>query len=167
VENRTKTIQRHRDIPKLITGAKPTQHLETPLHQHQTSQSPGWREDAVTTMGVLDTERSNVEEEANPPGSCANATPTDSIEGNLVVRTTGDQSPQHCQNFRAAALTSIFSATPSEPSTQPSGIAIPTYHRSHSKPQRHTTQPPATQTAQGKLLVDHGRHTNSRAAAST
>jgi hypothetical protein len=30
------------------------------------------------------------------------------------------------------------------------------------EPQRHTTQPPAAQAAQGKLLVDHGRRTNIR-----
>jgi hypothetical protein len=48
-------------------------------------------------MGGADTGRSNADEEANPPRSCAKGTPTTSIKGNLVVRTTQGRCPQHCQ----------------------------------------------------------------------
>jgi hypothetical protein len=82
-------------------------------------------------MGGAGTGRSNEDEKANPPRRCAKATPTTSIDANLVVHTTLRRRPQHRQSFEAAAPTSSCSATPNRPPTPPSGTAIPTYHRSH------------------------------------
>jgi hypothetical protein len=83
-------------------------------------------------MGGANTGRSNEEEEDNPPEEMPH-----------------DAHRPHDARPRSAQITTFRDRHPDVPPLA-------------DKPQRRTTQPPAAQTAQGKLLVDHGRRTDIR-----
>jgi hypothetical protein len=112
-------------------------------------------------MGGANTGRSN-EEEVNPPGELRLTTPT--------INTENASSPTRHKVSKHLALTSFWGRHPDISQLLHAQQTTNTTFRDR-RPgipplalqlRRHTTQPPAAQAAQGKLLVDHGRHTNIR-----